>query len=76
MLANGRAEYAFEVVDPAVPPELKVRPHRLLMTFLGLIFGFVAAFSLAWLIDRLTDRRRASAHAGAPLTGRIRHAET
>jgi hypothetical protein len=26
MLANGRPEYAFRVVDPAVPPELKTRP--------------------------------------------------
>ncbi len=39
MLANGRAQYAFDVVDPAVAPELKVGPHRLQTTLIALILG-------------------------------------
>ena len=48
MLASGRPEYAFEVVDPAVPPELRDRPHRaaivLIGAALGLFSGMVSAF--------------------------------
>jgi uncharacterized protein involved in exopolysaccharide biosynthesis len=40
MLANGRAEYAFSVVDPAVPPEIRVRPRRTVMVLLGVVLGF------------------------------------
>lgn len=39
MLANARAEYAFTVVDPAVPPEIRSSPKRTLMTLVGLILG-------------------------------------
>ena len=59
MVANGRTEYAFEVVDPAVPPELKVRPHRLLMTLIGFMFGFAAGLALAYLLDAIATVRRA-----------------
>lgn len=48
MLANGRAEYAFSVVDPAVPPEIRIRPRRTVMVLLGVVLGlflgFIAAF--------------------------------
>lgn len=48
MLANVREEYAFMVVDPAVPPELRDSPKRTLIVivgtlvggFLGLMFAF------------------------------------
>ncbi len=63
MLANGRAEYAFEIVDPAVPPELKVRPHRLLLTFLGLVLGFAVASAIAAAVDRVSAGRRAPRQA-------------
>jgi uncharacterized protein involved in exopolysaccharide biosynthesis len=46
MFANGRQEYAFTVVDPAMVPELRVRPPRTLMTSLGAatgLFGAIAA---------------------------------
>jgi uncharacterized protein involved in exopolysaccharide biosynthesis len=50
MLANARQEYAFSVVDPAVPPELRVRPRRRVMVMvgavLGLVLGTLAAFAL------------------------------
>jgi uncharacterized protein involved in exopolysaccharide biosynthesis len=41
MLANARKEYAFTVVDPAVVPELRVRPARTLMVLTGGVMGFV-----------------------------------
>jgi uncharacterized protein involved in exopolysaccharide biosynthesis len=39
MLANAREEYAFNVVDHAVPPEMRSRPQRTLMVILGTMFG-------------------------------------
>ena len=47
MLAYGRAEYAFAVVDPARVPEIRVSPRRTLMAgaglALGLAIGVIAA---------------------------------
>lgn len=57
MLAKGRTEYAFTVIDPAVTPELRISPRRTLMVIagaaLGLFFGVVCAFTL----DALRRRR-------------------
>jgi uncharacterized protein involved in exopolysaccharide biosynthesis len=39
MLASSRAEYAFSVVDPAVPPEQRVSPRRTLMVLVGAVIG-------------------------------------
>jgi uncharacterized protein involved in exopolysaccharide biosynthesis len=39
MLAHGRAEYAFTIVDPAVPPEVRFSPRRTLMVISGLFIG-------------------------------------
>jgi len=48
MLANVRVEFAFTVIDPAVPPEHKYRPRRSLYVlfglFLGLAIGVLAAY--------------------------------
>jgi uncharacterized protein involved in exopolysaccharide biosynthesis len=40
MLANVRMEFAFTVIDPAVPPERKYKPHRSLYLLGGLLLGF------------------------------------
>ncbi len=55
MLANARTDYAFTIVDPAVPPESRISPRRTLMVLtggaLGLVLGVVIAFVLnafAW----------------------------
>lgn len=57
MLANGRADYAYSVVDRAVPPELRSSPKRTLMaiggTALGFFLGIVAAF-----VHEVSGRRR------------------
>ncbi len=51
MVAHAREEYAFKVLDPAVPPEKKAKPKRALIAaaglFGGLFLSVVAAFILA-----------------------------
>jgi uncharacterized protein involved in exopolysaccharide biosynthesis len=42
MLANGRTDYAFEVVDPAVTPERKIGPHRSIYIIVGFGLGAFA----------------------------------
>jgi uncharacterized protein involved in exopolysaccharide biosynthesis len=54
MLARGRAEYAFQLIDPAVPPLEKNRPRRLFFLLGGALLGFVAG--LAWVLVRLSSR--------------------
>jgi uncharacterized protein involved in exopolysaccharide biosynthesis len=48
MLASGRQDYAFRVVDPAVPPEIRHSPRRTLLVLSGAALGFFvgAVFSL------------------------------
>jgi uncharacterized protein involved in exopolysaccharide biosynthesis len=59
MLANGREEYAFTIVDPAVPAEVRSSPRRALMVISGFfIGGFIGSFA-AWV--RSIVRRRSPA---------------
>ena len=58
MLANGRTEYAFEVVDAAIPPELKNRPHRTLMVLVGLAVGLTLGVAAAVIRDRFERSRQ------------------
>lgn len=62
MVANGRTEYAFQVVDPAVPPEIKAGPHRLLNTLIGILVGAFLGVVLAYIVD-LIRKSRASRDA-------------
>ena len=39
MLAKGNAEYAFKVVDPAVPPKQRLRPKRAMSAIIGTLLG-------------------------------------
>jgi uncharacterized protein involved in exopolysaccharide biosynthesis len=57
MLASGRAEYAFQIVDPAVPPEIRVRPHRALMVLVGASLGTLIGIVAAFVLDGLRRRR-------------------
>ncbi len=52
MLANGRLEYAFQVVDPAVPAETRVRPKRTMLVAIGLAIGLVLGFGVAFSISQ------------------------
>jgi uncharacterized protein involved in exopolysaccharide biosynthesis len=59
MLANGRIEYAFEVVDPGVAPQVRSRPQRVLMVGVGLALGLFLGITGAFIVD--SARRRAAA---------------
>lgn len=66
MLANARAEYAFQVVDPAVAPEIKAGPHRSLIVLGGLLLGLLLSGGYAIARDRYQHYRRAQgAHTQA-----------
>jgi uncharacterized protein involved in exopolysaccharide biosynthesis len=47
MVANTRAEYAFDAIDPAVPPERRYSPRRSLIILGGLVLGVIAALVVA-----------------------------
>jgi uncharacterized protein involved in exopolysaccharide biosynthesis len=49
MLANARAEYSFTVVDPAVPPERKISPHRGIYVLFGAFVGAAVGLFVAYL---------------------------
>lgn len=57
MLANGRIEYAFTVVDPAVPSELRVRPKRALIAAFGLFAGLGLGVFLTLILNSVRVRR-------------------
>lgn len=58
MLVNGRAEYAFTTVDPAVAPELRIRPKRAIISAIGLVCGLLIGVVIAYAYDTF-DRSRA-----------------
>ena len=60
MVANGRIEYAFTVVDPAVAPELRSSPQRTLMTLIGLCAGGVIGATIAFLRNSARNARGAA----------------
>lgn len=60
MLANGRVEYAFTVVDPAVPPEVSVRPHRALIILVGVALGSLIGAMTSLILDRTVRYRHAA----------------
>ena len=47
MLANVREEYAFKIVDPAIVPEIRVRPARRKIAIMGLLVGLLFGSLLA-----------------------------
>jgi uncharacterized protein involved in exopolysaccharide biosynthesis len=49
MLANARPEYAFTVIDPAVPPERKSSPHRSIYILFGAFVGSTTGLLIAYL---------------------------
>ncbi len=59
MLANERAEYAFRIVDSAVPPEIPSGPHRKLMLAAGLLTGLFLGGLVAYVRTTLMPPRRA-----------------
>lgn len=60
MLAKGRAEYAFTIVDPAVAAEKRISPKRTLMVLTGLVIGLFLGGLIAVIYDTVRDRGRGS----------------
>ncbi|THB65904.1 MAG: LPS O-antigen length regulator [Gammaproteobacteria bacterium] len=56
-LANVRKEYAFKVLDPALVPELKSKPKRLLICVFGSMLGCIFSCILVLVV---TFRKRCS----------------
>lgn len=46
MLADVRNEYVFRIIDPAVVPDQKIEPRRLVIVMLGIVFGVSLAFMI------------------------------
>jgi uncharacterized protein involved in exopolysaccharide biosynthesis len=44
MLATTQPDYAFRVIDPAVPPTSSIRPKRVVFAMLGAMLGALACF--------------------------------
>jgi uncharacterized protein involved in exopolysaccharide biosynthesis len=63
MLAKGRAEYAFTVVDPAVAPEVRTSPKRTLMVILGGALGGLLGCLVALARNIWSRPQRGAAHA-------------
>lgn len=58
MLANARAEYAFSVIDPAVPAEVRSSPKRGLIVISGFAFGLLIGVIAAFARERVARRPR------------------
>lgn len=57
-LAKTQQEYAFKVIDPAVPPDLedKIKPKRGLMVILGFVVGIFIGVLVAFIRAGLTKQ--------------------
>jgi len=62
MLANGRIEYAFQVIDPAMTPEVRARPRRVLLAWIGLGLGLLLGVTAALVRERFVSHDQ---HGGA-----------
>lgn len=49
MTAQGNEEYAFRIVDPAIPPEKRYFPKRKVFLSLGALAGLLVGLAWAWL---------------------------
>lgn len=63
MLARGNEQFAFRVIDEAVPPKERVRPRRVLLVLAAAVFGGVASL-LVLLILQTVRRTRPDGNGG------------
>jgi uncharacterized protein involved in exopolysaccharide biosynthesis len=63
MMANGKIEYAFQTVDPAVPPEVRERPKRTLIVLVALLLGLLLGIGAAFFRDVRRREKLASSHS-------------
>lgn len=57
MLANGRVDYAFRVVDPAVPPAMRTKPQRAAIVLSAVILGLFFSSIVILFYARIRRRR-------------------
>lgn len=57
MLASGRSEYAFMIIDPAVPPEIRNSPQRVLVVIVGLALGLLIGIVTGFMLERIAKAR-------------------
>ncbi len=55
MLAKVSPEYLFRTLDPAVAPELKARPNRLLIVIMSMLIGAMAGVLFALIRGRVAN---------------------
>tara|TARA_B100000575_G_scaffold291984_1_gene299207 strand:+ start:7042 stop:7917 length:876 start_codon:yes stop_codon:yes gene_type:complete len=53
MLANVKKEYAFKIINPAYPPELRFYPKRTLMVIVGTILGSIGLVFIVFFFEFL-----------------------
>ena len=49
MMANVKKDYAFKIIDPALPPLRRISPARTQMTIIGGVLGLILGFLFAFL---------------------------
>ena len=57
MLSNVSPEYIFRTVDPAIAPELKVKPKRSLIAFFGMLLGGFAGVIIVLIRNSTITKR-------------------
>jgi uncharacterized protein involved in exopolysaccharide biosynthesis len=57
MLASGRTDYAFQTIDPAVPPGIRHSPKRALLVVSGTALGFFLGCIIAFGYDAFRRRK-------------------
>lgn len=63
-LANSRADYAFRVIDAAIPPERPIRPQRRFIVAAGFVLGLLVALAAVFVRHAVrTKRTRPAASA-------------
>lgn len=55
MIATGQKQFAFRIVDPAIPPRTQVSPRPLLWTIAGALLGILAGAFVALLRETLSE---------------------
>lgn len=57
MLANARDQFALEVIDPAVVPEMSSKPKRMLIVGIGAVAGLFAGILIAFFFSVIKKHR-------------------
>src|SRR3569623_1270705 len=60
MLANARDEYAFKIIDPAVTPEKKTKPNRVIILGIGATIGFLSSLLLVFVLSAVKNHSKST----------------